>query len=275
MAFPSAGLIRDVDNRKVIKSIGDEIAELIQISLIDFEDKEVIVDSYFGISTIEQLQKLVNGLNNLYHAPIMRYYFSKEDEWYLSRIKVLTLIDVSECDNEMIKTNAKLYFSDKKFVRSSLKHYEYDLAILIDREEKLPPSDNAALKRFEKAAEFMGFYVEYITKKDFARIPEFDALFIRTTTNVNDYTYDFARYAYAEGLVVIDDPWSILRCANKIYLYEALRNAKVEMPKTWVINIKSDYKSKVIELTYPIILKLPDSAFSAGVFKVSNAPNAW
>lgn len=270
VAYPSASLIRDVDNQRVVKSIGEEINELIQISLAQIDENEVTINSYFGISDIPELQKLVNALNNLYQAPIMRYHFIKQKTWYLKNIKVLTLKEALELKSDELMIYAQEYFADKRFVRSSLKRYQYDMAILIDPEEKLPPSDKQALEKFEKAAELMGFYVEYITKKDFSKIPEFDALFIRTTTNVNDYTYDFARYAYAEGLVVIDDPWSILRCANKIYLYEALRNAKIKMPKTWVINRKNEYKKTVQKLEYPIILKLPDSAFSAGVYKVEN-----
>ena len=39
-------------------------------------------------------------------------------------------------------------------------------------------------------------YVEFITRKDIDKINEFDAVFIRETTNVNDYTYEFSRMAY-------------------------------------------------------------------------------
>ncbi len=37
----------------------------------------------------------------------------------------------------------------------------------------------------------MGLSTEIITKNDFDRIPEFDALFIRETTAVNHHTYRF------------------------------------------------------------------------------------
>ena len=47
---------------------------------------------------------------------------------------------------------------------------------------------------------------------------EYDALFIRETTAINDHTYRFAKRAESEGMVVIDDPQSILRCTNKIFL---------------------------------------------------------
>ncbi len=270
VAYPSASMIRDFNNQKVVRSIGEEVNSLIQANLSFVQEDELLINSYFGFSDRPEFQKLITAMNNLYHSPLIQYKFIKKNEWYLQQIRVLSLNDSSENDNEMLKKFAKYYFTQKRFVRSSLKSYEYDMAILIDRDEKIPPSDKKALEQFEKAAEALGFFVEYITKKDYHRIPEFDALFIRTTTNVNDYTYDFSRYAYAEGLVVIDDPWSILRCANKLYLYEALKKAKVKMPNTWVFNKKGNYKELASKLSYPIILKLPDSAFSKGVYKASD-----
>ena len=274
VAYPSASLIRDMDNRRVTKSIGEEARELIQKTLAHVEEKDVVVEAYFGQTNQPELDKLVQGMQRLYHAPLMQYHFVKKEEWSLKSTKLLSLEHFAHREQTWLKDGVTQYFNDGKFVRNALKRYEYDMAILIDPQEALPPSDHKALMAFEKAAMARGFYVEYITRKDYARIPEFDALFIRTTTNVNDYTYDFARYAYAEGLVVMDDPWSILRCANKIYLYEALKKAGISMPDTWVINKKNNYRQTVANLTYPIILKLPDSAFSAGVYKVKNQEEA-
>ena len=151
-----------------------------------------------------------------------------------------------------------------------MNRYKYDMAILIDENEENPPSCPDALAHFKSAAESLGFYVEMISKKDYKRIPEFDALFIRATTNVDNYTYDFSRYAYAEGLVVIDDPWSILRCSNKLYLFEALKAGGLKMPETWTFNKKAAFAERIQTLTYPIILKQPDSAFSFGVHKVDS-----
>jgi glutathione synthase/RimK-type ligase-like ATP-grasp enzyme len=67
--------------------------------------------------------------------------------------------------------------------------------------------------------------------------------------------------------VVIDDPESILRCTNKVFLTEALGRLKLPTPKTLVVH--KDNLSTVGEaLGFPCILKQPDSAFSQGVLKV-------
>ena len=77
--------------------------------------------------------------------------------------------------------------------------YAHDLAILANDDERSPPSNREALKRFERAARAQGFDVEIIDRDDYGRIAEFDALFIRETTAVNHHTYRFARRARAEG----------------------------------------------------------------------------
>ena len=46
---------------------------------------------------------------------------------------------------------------------------------------------------------------------------------IRETTSINNHTYRFAPKAWAEGMPVIDDPISMMRCTNKVYLWELLR----------------------------------------------------
>ena len=116
----------------------------------------------------------------------------------------------------------------------------------------------------------MGFWVERIVSADAARISEFDALFIRETTAVDHPTYQLSRLAHAEGLVVIDDPWSILRCANKIYLAESLAKAKLPAPHTEILT-HADLEGNLHgDLSFPLVLKVPDAAFSLGVRKVDN-----
>jgi glutathione synthase/RimK-type ligase-like ATP-grasp enzyme len=141
------------------------------------------------------------------------------------------------------------------------------MAILHNPNEKDAPSKPSALKKFIWAGQKLGIHVELVTKDDFGRLSEFDALFIRETTSVNDHTFRFARYAEAEGLVVIDDPQSIIRCANKVYLAELMAHEHIPTPKTVIVH-KDNVDLVTHQLDLPCILKQPDSSFSAGVVKV-------
>jgi glutathione synthase/RimK-type ligase-like ATP-grasp enzyme len=106
-----------------------------------------------------------------------------------------------------------------------------------------------------------------LNRDDYGRIAEFDALFIRETTAVNHHTYRFASRARAEGLVVVDDPESIIRCGNKVYLVELAKRLGLAIPPTMVVGSSTRTAEIVRELGLPCVLKQPDSAFSQGVFR--------
>ena len=149
----------------------------------------------------------------------------------------------------------------------------YDMAILFDPKSKDWASDQPAVDKFIKAAARLGINAEIIDKEDFARVAEFDALFIRETTSVNHHTYRFSRRAVAEGLVVVDDPESILKCGNKVYLAELLDQRSILTPKTLIVH-RDNLGRIVPELGLPCILKQPDSAFSQGVTKADTVEQA-
>ncbi|MGE3676115.1 MAG: RimK family alpha-L-glutamate ligase, partial [Polyangiaceae bacterium] len=79
-------------------------------------------------------------------------------------------------------------------------------------------------------------------------------------------TFRFALRAQAEGLVVVDDPESILRCTNKVYLAELMDRVGVATPRTLVVH-KQNINDVIPRLGLPCILKQPDSAFCQGVMK--------
>ena len=92
-------------------------------------------------------------------------------------------------------------------------------------------------------------------------------MFIRATTSVDHYTYRFARRASQENLVVIDDPQSIVKCTNKVYLAELMRSHQILTPETLFI---SKYDKELPPIQFPCVLKKPDSAFSQGVIKLDD-----
>ena len=149
------------------------------------------------------------------------------------------------------------------------RRYRYDLAILVDPNEQQPPSDIRALRQFARAGRAAGLAVEFIKAADFARLAEFDALFIRETTRMNHHSYQFARRAEKLGLVVMDDPSSILRCTNKVYLAELLAAKGIAAPRTCIFGEAEIHKLPQL-LGFPMVLKVPEGAFSKGVFKADN-----
>jgi glutathione synthase/RimK-type ligase-like ATP-grasp enzyme/ribosomal protein S18 acetylase RimI-like enzyme len=269
--IPSVTTIRDFKNLSVIRSIANDIDELIQTVLEKVTETKFALNIYFGQTVDPTFRTLGHKLYLLFEAPLLQINLIKNDHWLIQKVVPLNLSKISSFDHEKIQEFASAYFSRKRFQRPRLKHYKYDLAILINPNEPKPPSCPAALRNFKNAANEVGFYVDFITKDDYENICEYDALFIRETTNVNDHTYQFARRAYAEGLAVIDDPWSILRCSNKIYLNERMHQNRIETPNTIVLTKGMFKESSFEKIKYPVVLKQPDSAFSFGVLKANDA----
>ena len=69
---------------------------------------------------------------------------------------------------------------------------------------------------------------------------------------------------------MIDDSNSIIRCTNKVYLAELLHGNGVPTPKTVIISSVKDLDPLEAQLSYPMVLKIPDGSFSRGVAKVAD-----
>jgi glutathione synthase/RimK-type ligase-like ATP-grasp enzyme len=146
---------------------------------------------------------------------------------------------------------------------------KYDLAVLYDPTEKLPPSSAATIKHFARIAEKHSFDVEPITRRQLAELAEYDGLFIRETTSIDNHTYRFARRAWQEGMPVIDDPISMIRCMNKVFLMELMGSNQVPMPPTVMLADAADLPRAMDLLGLPLVVKIPDGSFSRGVHKVT------
>lgn len=156
--------------------------------------------------------------------------------------------------------------------RSGAPVARYDIAILWDPKEKTTPSDAADIRVFRRVGKAMGVGVKLIGRGDYNRLGAFDALLIRETTRINHHTYRFARKAEQEGLAVLDDPKSILRCSNKVYLAELLAANKVPTPPTRILQ-RGDTQAledAAKALGFPLVLKIPDGSFSLGVYKANS-----
>jgi glutathione synthase/RimK-type ligase-like ATP-grasp enzyme len=147
---------------------------------------------------------------------------------------------------------------------------KYSIATLCDPNEVLPPSTIASLKHWAKIASKMAVDVSPISKRDLPKLANYDALFIRETTSISNHTYRFARRAQQEGMPVIDDPVSMIRCTNKVYLHELLAGANVPMPKTRIITRLGDLEAVADGIGFPVVLKIPDGSFSRGVKKAAD-----
>jgi glutathione synthase/RimK-type ligase-like ATP-grasp enzyme len=266
---PGVATIQDTRAPFMARIVSENLEPMIQKSLSHIQGDEFTLSIYFGRNIAKRYDQLARELYHLFEAPLLRARFVRNDKWYLKSIAPVSMGDVPDSHREFVFEVASEYFRGRRPKRSPKRPTRYDMAILVDPAEEFPPSDAPALKRFVDAAMEVGIRAELIERTDYGRLAEFDALFIRATTYVNHYTYRFARRAAFEGLVVIDDPESIVKCTNKVFLAELLGRQEVPTPRTCVVH-KDNVETLTDTLGLPLVLKKPDSSFSHGVIKVES-----
>jgi len=204
-----------------------------------------------------------------FRVPLLRAEIIRDERWLIKSLTPLAPSALSPVEFEVFLAALESYTrADWRTPRQKTTP-KHSLAILHNPNEALPPSGKPALKKFVQVGATLGIGVELIERKDFLRLAEFDALFIRETTGIDNHTYRFARKAEREGMPVVDDPVSILRCTNKVYLAELLRSNKLPAPKTLVLDRESILEAEKA-IGYPVVLKIPDGSFSRGVVKAAD-----
>lgn len=269
--IPSVTTIQDLKSVSIIRVISEELQHLIEKQLAPIQSKEFVLSIYFGKNLAKKYDRLAMQFFNLFQVPFLRAKFvkDKDKKWSLQNIEPISASAIPENHREFVLDTAKDFFTRGRLSPPKRSYDKYHLAVLFNPEEEEPPSDENFLKKLTKAAGHVNMSVDIINREDYNRLAEYDALFIRETTSVNHYTYRFARKAEAEGLVVIDDPISILKCANKVYLAELLVREQIPTPRTWILH-KDNFEQIQNQLEFPCILKKPDSFFSLGVEKAEN-----
>ena len=234
------------------------------------ENNTFTLNVLFGHDEDENYKELSEQLFDLFRCPIMKVEFKHQENWKISSIKPGFIHNISASQVPFFIKSFDAYSMKRWQIPKAKSFTRYSLALLYNPTEKLPPSNKRALAKFVNVGKKLGIEVDLIKKKDFSRLAEYDALFIRETTQIEHHTYRFSKRAENEGMVVIDDPDSIVRCTNKIYLAELLSANKIPIPKTKILKKGevNDIKVLEAEIAYPVVLKIPDSAFSRGVHKV-------
>lgn len=269
--LPSVATLQDLRLAPIIRLAGQELDELIQRSLRRIRSGRFELSIYFGRNLASQYDRLSLALFNQFPAPLLRVTFRKvDDEWSIDTVRLIGAGEIPASHRDFVVEQARRHFARSPRRRREAERARYDLAILHDPDEALPPSDAKALARFVDAGRSLGIRCELVEKDAYGRVAEYDALFLRETTAVNHHTYRFARRAAAERLVVVDDPESILRCSNKVFLHETLVRHRLPTPRTVVFS--EDTAGEVERrIGFPCVLKQPDSSFSRGVTRVDSA----
>ena len=274
--IPSVRTISDLRKRALynldIEDLNQKLTHFLPAGGQDTTDLGILV--YFGVTSYPALQDLARQVFETFPCPLLRIEFERDRVWQISAIKPVGLHTLDDAQEDTF-AQALDAFSKRLWRKPrARRQFRYDLAMLVNPKEAMPPSNARALKQFIAVGKDLGIEVDPIYKHDYPRLAEYDGLFIRETTAPDDHTYRFAHKAEREGIVVIDDPTSILRCTNKIYLHDLLRSKKIGVPRSEILyrDDAKQLKSLPEKISFPLVLKIPDGSFSRGVVKVEDVP---
>jgi glutathione synthase/RimK-type ligase-like ATP-grasp enzyme len=273
--IPSVRSINDLRRRSIygldIEDLNQKLTRFLPAEGRDATEFGLLV--YFGTTSYAPLADLARQVFDIFPCPILKLEFERQKIWQISAIKPSALHTLTDSQEDAF-AEALDAFSKKLWRKPRARRkYRYDIAMLVDPNEAMPPSNKRALKHFVDAGKELGIEVDPVGRYDYQRLAEYDGLFIRETTALDNHTYRFAIKAEKEDMVVIDDPGSILKCTNKIYLADLLKSRKLPTPRTEIIY--RDDARRLAELPeilgLPLVLKIPDGSFSRGIVKVENA----
>lgn len=269
--IPTVETMIDLSEKKLYENALPELETALnrlRKELGEFPEK---VSIFFGVGPFKAWDKFARLLFDWFRAPALEVTIKDNGEWAtISKIGFQSLSRMADEERDRFMECLDLYTSREWRASKTKAPARYTFATLVDAKEELPPSRIQSLKYWSKVAEKMGVDVEPIGRKDLARLANYDALFIRETTSISNHTYRFARRAQQEGMPVIDDPLSMIRCTNKVYLNELMAVNNVPVPPTVMIAGDADLQVAADTLGFPMVLKIPDSAFSRGVKKASD-----
>ena len=268
-AMPTARTIQSLMSKRIYEAELEELNAVVKRSLARIVQEDFSLSVYFGQNLAASHARLAQTLFSIFPCPLFKVQFLyRDDGWEIGSLRPLGLAQVPMAHLFKVKEAMDAFLSRRWRSERDRPSTGYDVAILHDPEEKTAPSNARALRSFVRAGESLGLDVELITRSDYPRLLEFDALFIRETTSLENHTYRFATKAEREGMTVIDDADSIRRCSNKVYMHELLRKNRIRTPRTEIVSARN-IERVATDLGYPLVLKIPDSAFSLGVFKVA------
>ncbi|PIQ60256.1 MAG: alpha-L-glutamate ligase [Bacteroidetes bacterium CG12_big_fil_rev_8_21_14_0_65_60_17] len=267
--FPGADNLLDINWKRIHRRALTELEPLLS-GMDSLPDTALVFFGkvYSDGMRLEPLSVMGSSLFDRFRCPILKVTFRQRAHTLLD-IEALGLHRLSSDERKLFAGALSRFLKSRDPLPAPMPRAAASIAMLVNPDEAVPPSDEKALQAFERAALDMGARITRIDRGDLHRLAQFDALFIRETTRLDHHTYRFARKAREEHIPVYDTPEAILKCTNKVYLFEMLRARGIPTPPTFVFD-RRRLSELARTLTYPAVLKVPDSAFSLGVHLVAS-----
>ncbi len=269
--LPDVKTVEDLKSEARVQALSARLEPLVHETLHHDGSDRFELDVYLGKDPAQRHPALAEQLVANVRAPLLRALFGRSDgHWRLQALQAIGLPDVPAQHRAFLLQAVKDFAAESPNARPQRTGTGRPrLAILWDANEPHKPSNEEALQRLVRAAPLVGLEAELIGPDALERLPEFDALFNRASPEVDGIVYEFVRRAESLGMPVVDDPESILRCLNKVYMHELMSRHGIPQPRTLTVQ-RGNLDDVVATLGLPCVLKLPDSGFGLDVIKIES-----
>jgi len=269
--LPDVKTIGELKSEAYVRALSAELEPLANETLHHDESDRFQLDAYLGKDPAKRRAALAEQLFASVRAPLLRAVFRRtERRWRLEGVHAIGLADVPPQDRAFLLDAARAFAAESSIAKPRRSaNGKPRIAILWDEKEPHKPSNEEALERLVRTAPLVGLDAELIGPDALERLSEFDALFNRASPEVNGIVMDFVRRAESLGMPVVDDPESIVRCLNKVYMHELMNRHRIPTPKTLIVH-RANVGDIVPTLGLPCVLKLPDSGFGLDVIKIES-----
>lgn len=255
---PAPWVVRELDHEKDVRYRPARPAE---------RREEVLV---LGRVTSRSLARLGAAVFRACPVPLLRLGLLKEQGvWKVVEVTQERLADLDEAHKRLLVRELRRPQALARAAARRRPDPRLSLAILYDARSPYAPSTAETIEKIERTAERMGVHTVRLAPDGIARLADHDALFIRALTGLGEPAFRFAARAEALGMPVVDDPQSIIRCGNKVFLHELLKREGVPTPPTWITPPSTPFRALAERLGTPFIIKLPEGSFSTAVRKVA------
>ena len=269
--MPEVKVVEDLKSKAFVDSVSKELGKLIGETLHHDESDRFELDAYLGKDPAQRHALLAEQLFAQVKAPLLRALFRRNGgPWKLDEVRALGVADIPAQDRAFLLETLGGFVTQGSASRARRNSPDQPrLAILWDSTLKHQPSNEEARKTFLRLAPLVGLDAELIGLDALDRLPEFDALFNRAEPDVGGLTYEFARRAESLDMPVVDDPQSMIRCTNKVFMHELMSRHRIAQPLTLIVH-RGNLDQVVPTLGLPCVLKLPDSGFGLDVVKIES-----
>lgn len=228
---------------------------------------------YMGTADDPRFQRAALAVFREWAAPVLRLQLvSEEGEWKVTQVAAVPPHHLAPDEHarlvQRLADPERVLRRGREAPRETVRG---SIAVLVTPGDPFAPSSPETIDRLERVAARMNVHLHRLGLGDLRKLPEYDALFIRALTGVSEPAFQFALRAESLDMPVVDDPQSIIRCGNKVFLEELLRREEIATPRTLIVTRNTRFEQVADALGLPYVIKLPDGSFSAAVHKVGSA----